>query len=307
MARIVPPGARQDLRLHYNFFMTQPDMMDLINVHFNSDPLNQTMGNPGLKNSFSHKVRFTYRPMKGFGGWFFPTLDFSYTFRQNSVTYGTTYDLATGVRTTQPFNISGNREGSFMVILRANSTKFKGFSVVNVTNFSPTRYVTLIGDDSGNGLQRSISHREYWSDQISVQYNKDKFSVALVADVNVNHTVSRTGDFDPYTLTNFRYGVRGLVRLPWNIEISTNLRMYSWRGYSEPSQNTDRLIWNATISKSILKGALRFALEGYDMLCQSRNLTSNVTASYRQETRFRHIPNYFMFSISYNFARKMKQ
>ncbi len=307
MARIVPPGARQDLRLHYNFFMTQPDMMDLINVHFNSDPLNQTMGNPGLKNSFSHKVRFTYRPMKGFWGWFFPTLDFSYTFRQNSVTYGTTYDLATGVRTTQPFNISGNREGSFMVILRANSTKFKGFSVVNVTNFSPTRYVTLIGDDSGNGLQRSISHREYWSDQISVQYNKDKFSVALVADVNVNHAVSRTGDFDPYTLTNFRYGVRGLVRLPWNIEISTNLRMYSWRGYSEPSQNTDRLIWNATISKSILKGALRFALEGYDMLCQSRNLTSNVTASYRQETRFRHIPNYFMFSISYNFARKMKQ
>ena len=135
----------------------------------------------------------------------------------------------------------------------------------------------------------------------------DKFSVALVADVIVNHTVSRTSDFDPYTLTNFRYGVRGLVRLPWNIEISTNLRMYSWRGYSEPSQNTDRLIWNATISKSILKGALRFALEGYDMLCQSRNLTSNVTASYRQETRFRHIPNYFMFSISYNFARKMKQ
>lgn len=306
-ARFTPTGAVHHLGLFYDFSTDEPDMMDLVNVHFNSDPLNQTIGNPGLKTSFEHNLTFEYSTQKPLWDRLRIWFTSRYAFRQNSVTYGTAYDLNTGVRTTRPLNINGNRNGSFILTLMVNPDHAKKFKISNVTNFSPSRYVTFVSDEMMEGMKKSISHRDSWWDQLVAEYNHDIFTVALTADMSLNHVTSRTGDFDPYTLKTFRYGVRGLVKLPWNIELSTNLRMFSWRGYSEPSQNTDKLIWNARISKTVLKGSLMFALEGYDMLCQSRTLDYNITSSYRQEIRYNYIPNYFMFSISYNFSKKPKK
>lgn len=304
---ITPYHARQRIDLRYHFSTSEPEMMDMIDVHFSSDPLNLTMGNPHLQTSFTHKIELNYQPLKPLAERLWVWFQSNYSFRQNSVAYGTAYDLATGVRTTRPMNVNGNREGSFILSWRVMPDKTKKFSITNVTNFSPSRYVTFVSDNLTDGMKKSVSHRNDWWDQLTAEYTHSRFNIALTGDVSVNHVTSSTGDFEPYTLTTFRYGVRGLVKLPWNIELSTNLRMYCWRGYSDPSQNTDKLIWNARISKSLLKGALLLALDGYDMLCQSRTLQCDITSSYRQETRYNYIPNYFMFSVSYNFAKKPRK
>ncbi len=94
-------------RVRYNGRMNQPSMTNLLDVEDTSDPLNKTLGNPGLKPSWSNTFWTNYndyivdRQM----GWNV-NLNFSQT--NNSISNAVTYDTTTGVRTTRPENISGN-------------------------------------------------------------------------------------------------------------------------------------------------------------------------------------------------------
>ena len=51
----------------------------------------------------------------------------------------------------------------------------------------------------------------------------------------------------------FRYGGQVLIRFPYDIEFSTNIREHSRRGYNDPSMNTNELIWNGQLSKTFLR------------------------------------------------------
>ena len=48
------------LRINYRGTTSQPSMTDLLNIRDDSDPLNITEGNPGLKPSFTQSVRADY-------------------------------------------------------------------------------------------------------------------------------------------------------------------------------------------------------------------------------------------------------
>ena len=118
---------------------------------------------------------------------------------------------------------------------------------------------------------------------------------------------SRTGDFDDYRIQSLDCGVRGLVRLPLNFEISSNISVMNYWGYTDPTFNKAQVIWNARISKSILGGSLQFAFDGYDMLQQIKKTRIDTTAAYRRETRYNSIPSYFMFTVKYFFSKKPRQ
>ena len=47
---------------------------------------------------------------------------------------------------------------------------------------------------------------------------------------------------------------------------TTDLTMYSRRGYEAHEMNTDELVWNARLSKQVWKKRLTLALEGFDKL-----------------------------------------
>lgn len=46
-----------NLRINYRGTTTQPNMTDLMDITDDSDPLNVTKGNPGLKPSFTNSLR----------------------------------------------------------------------------------------------------------------------------------------------------------------------------------------------------------------------------------------------------------
>ena len=65
---------------------------------------------------------------------------------------------------------------------------------------------------------------------------------------------------------------------------STDLRMTSRRGFSTAAFNTNELVWNASLSQSMLKNkALTLRLEGFDLLGQQSEITRSLTALARTD------------------------
>lgn len=305
--RWLQPKMRHRIVITYRLSGNEPRMTDYIDMHFNSDPLNPTFGNPNLKYSFMHDLSVKYSTNYKIWSIFDVSASLRYNVTQRDIAMSSEYDRATGVRTTKPVNINGNRFGSFMLHLTATPERSRKLSIYNSLQLTPRRYVDMISTDPQLDAQKCISHSFAVEDRLSISYKLPCGSVGLEGDVRSNHVNSRSGDFNTYTLTNFSYGATTLIRLPLNFEISTNLRMYSTRGYTESSMNTNRLIWNGKVSKSLIGGSLQLAVEAYDILQRYKNINYSITSQYRQETYTNFVPSYVLFCVRWFFAKKPRQ
>lgn len=120
------------------------------------------------------------------------------------------------------------------------------------------------------------------------------------SDSKWRNNVNSNGNQDTY---NFSYGGHFQYNAPWGTQISTDMRMSSRRGYSQASMNTNELLWNASISHSILQGkALTLKAEIFDILHQQTNISRAVDAFSRRDSRNNTIYQYAMFSAIYRFS-----
>ena len=97
------------------------------------------------------------------------------------------------------------------------------------------------------------------------------------------------------------------MELPWSLQLSTDLTMYSRRGYSEPSMNTNELVWNARLAKRLMKGNLIVMFDGFDLLGNLSNVRRSINAQGRTETFYNVIPSYGLLHISYKLNKEPKK
>lgn len=91
------------------------------------------------------------------------------------------------------------------------------------------------------------------------------------------------------------------------MQISTDLTMYTRRGYEDKMMNKDELVWNARISKRVLKGNLIFILDGFDILGNLSNVQRSINAQGRTESYYNVIPRYVMLHAIYRLNLKPKK
>ena len=78
--------------------------------------------------------------------------------------------------------------------------------------------------------------------------------------------------------------------------------MSSRRGYSDPTFNTNELLWNAQVSASFLKkNALTVSFQVFDILHEQSNVSRNISATMRRDTQNNAIHSYCMFHVIYKF------
>jgi hypothetical protein len=76
--------------------------------------------------------------------------------------------------------------------------------------------------------------------------------------------------------------------------------MFSKRGYSDQSLNTNELIWNAQLSHSFLRGKkLTVMLQFYDILHEQTNFSRTVNANGWTDREVNAITSYAMLHVSY--------
>ncbi len=76
------------------------------------------------------------------------------------------------------------------------------------------------------------------------------------------------------------------------------------KGYTDLRLNTTDVIWNARVSKSILKGAVIFILDSFDILHHLSNINYTVNAQARTETVSNVVPSYAILHIRWNINKQ---
>jgi hypothetical protein len=147
---------------------------------------------------------------------------------------------------------------------------------------------------------RNVTHTYNLSPELRLSYRVRMFSFSLNGRATYARTENRLQATNNLTTWNFQYGGNTNIRLPWGMELATDFHMYSKRGYTDETMNTNELLWNAQLSQGFLRGKpLTVMLQWYDILHQQTNLTTNVTANGWTDREVNAITSYAMLHVSY--------
>lgn len=287
-----------------------PDMLSLIDFRDDSNPLNIRLGNPNLKNSHMYHVnihcnnlRNKHQRRLGVGA--------HYTHIDNQMAYSMVYDKVTGVQTTKPTNVNGNWNAGADITFGRGSDMFMKkkdvFSIENQLGFEYSHNIDLASVAGQDESVRSAVNNSSLTDNLEITYRFGSDSeVSLKGSATYKHTTGDRADFNTIKAGDFSYGVSGVIALPWKLQLVTDITNFCHRGYSASEMNTDELIWNATLTKTLMKGALLFSLKGTDLLGNLKDRKFNIDEQGRTETFTNVIPRYVMLSVSYRFNKMPK-
>ena len=289
---------QQNIWLHYRGDTRQPDITQLLDITDDSNPLYITKGNPGLKPQFTNSLNVYYnnyisRHKRSI------TLYGNYRHTRNSISNLVRYNAETGGSTSRPENINGNwnADGGFNFNTALDSAAH--WNVGSDTRLRYNNYVNYVARQQADS-EKNTTRSTTLSQRLNASFRNDWLEVTLDGNVNYQHTrneLQPSADLDTW---QFSYGGQFLVRLPLGIEVSSNLRQHSRRGYNDPQMNTNELIWNGQVSKAFLKSkTLVVALNFYDLLQQQSNFERWISATGRSDTRYNSINSYAMLHVRY--------
>lgn len=288
-----------NLRLNYRGTSTQPGMSDLLDITDDSDPLNITKGNPGLKPAFTNNLRFFYNTyIQNHQRAIMTFVNFSNT--RNSIGNSVTYDTETGARTIQPVNVNGNwnTNMAFMFNTAIDSTGY--WNINTFTDFGYNHYVGYLAVDANSDSQKNTTRTSTIGERLSASYRNSWLEVDLNGSLNYTHARNKLQSASDLDTWQFSYGVNVNLTAPWGTNLSTGLTENSRRGYSDSSLNTNELVWNAQVSHSFLQGnALTVSLQFYDILHEQSNFSRTINAMMRTDTEYNSINSYALLHVIY--------
>lgn len=290
-----------DLTVNYNYTMWGPDMFNELDVVNDSDPLYVQRGNPNLHRSQRHEASIQLNAFK-YGSGRYVSL-FNLQLRggavRDQVAMGQTYDPATGGYTVRPENVDGNWWVNGTLTLNRDLGPKKYFLLSSVTSPGFTHSVDLLGVSGSTAPARSVVRQTYVNETLKLNFTYKQWRAGLKVGANWTHARSRREGFTTVNAVDLNYGLSARIPIPGGVELSTDLTLYSRRGYEERSMNTDELVWNARLAKSILKGNLTFMVDAFDILGNLSNVRRTLNAQGRTETWYNVIPRYVMAHVVY--------
>ena len=289
-----------NLRVNYRGTTTQPSISQLLDITDNSDPLNVSMGNPGLKPSFTQNFRLFYNNfVQNHNKGVMTYINFSTT--SNSISNKVTYDETTGGRITRPENINGNWNvmGAFMFNCSIDSTGV--WNINTGTNLGYNHYVSYLSLDKSQDSQKNTTQNTTWNERLSLSYRNDWLELSLDGTLAYNHAKNKLQPNSNLDTWQFSYGPSMTLTAPWGTSLNTSLSCSSRRGYSDASMNTDEFVWNAQLSQGFLKGKpLTVMLQFYDLLHQQSTFSRAISSVSRTDTEYNAINSYAMLHIVYH-------
>jgi hypothetical protein len=314
-----------NLQVTFRGSTSQPGITQLLDIYDDTNPLNISMGNPGLKPSFTTNLNANFQKQRT------PTLvedslgfqvpkaqaHWSYSFNaslrrtSNSIGNIVTYNEQTGGRISRPENINGNwgvnAGGSFNIGLDT----LNRWDVSGGVSGSYNHQIGYVNLNRTATPGRNVTHTYNFRPDVSLSYRNRWLNFSLNGEVTYARTENRLQASRNLTTWNFRYGGNTRIDLNqlngratsnatyWPV-LSTDFHVYSKRGYADATLNTNELIWNAQLSYSFLRGKkLTVMLQWYDILREQTNFTRTVNANGWTDREVNTITSYAMLHVSY--------
>lgn len=296
-----------DFNLSSNIYRQLPDPLYLLDVRSDADPLNISLGNAQLHPADTYNVTASYGKMKRHT---MGDVNLSYSHTHNAIGLARIYNTLTGVTTTQPRNINGNYQASLSGNLARELDKKELWEVRLATRFTYQHSVDFVRDGqtaldfASISLDKSTVHNLFTNASAAINYRSKPINVGLKAEFDWQRATSPRESFVTVSSKDIFTTLNVLAKLPWRLELSTDLTLFNRRGYADASMNTDEWIWNATIEKRMLKnGQLSFKCTAFDILRQRRSVERRLNAQGYTETWHNTIPRYVLFTLSIRFHK----
>lgn len=278
--------------MDYRASTNQPSVSQLQPIPDISNPLNIRVGNPDLKQEYTHRINVNYTGMNPFRNksffWFS-----SYSFTNNRIVDFDVVD-SFGIKTTKPVNVDGvynlNNDVSVGWPLR-----FMKASLNLNTGFSYSKTVQFINTIRNNIYNISIDP----SIEISKSF-KDKFDITLGGGFTYNKAkYSLQSSLNNDYLTQ-DYTMDLGWQLPRNFYLSTDFR-YTISSQRSAGFNAKVPLWNASFSKLFLKynrGEMKISV--YDLLNENQAIVRNTNSNYIEDQNNRVLKRFFLLSFTYS-------
>ena len=293
------PKQQRRVTFSYNGNTRNPSLQQIQPILDNIDPLNITIGNPNLKQSFSHSFNFRasdYKVLKGRN----ISLNLNYSTTENAISDASTIDNL-GRRISQAINVDGNYNASLSanygfeilpslnVGISAGPRKSRNANVINRKNNITDNTSITIGLNSG-----------YWSDKwinfwlnFNANYNSSTSSIRPDA-------VTKYWSYNTYSNLQFKFKKQKLY-----IDMSLEANLY--QKTSVFVDQRDVYILSPSIRKVISKNDKWEAkLFVNDLLNQNIGINRSISNNFISETTTQTIQRYFMLSLIYNFSKNGK-
>ncbi len=300
---------QEQLEIKANGSSSQPSITDLIpDTLSNADPLNIRLGNPELKPSFTQSFQANYRRTNT-DHQRTNAINLQLRTTQNSTTQRTEYNDETGGRVSKPVNVNGNWNGSLSYNFNTALGPKMYWRINLQTQGSHTNAVGYVYQSADSSTVKNTTRGTNASERFRLTYRRDwtsgyQLEANTNASVQYNHsrsTATAASNLDTY---RFSYGASLNLTFPWGMTLSSDISQQSRRGYSDETMNTNELIWNAQLSQRFLKGKkLTVSIKAQDILNRRDDVSRNITATMRTDSRSETVNSYWMLSVTYRFGK----
>jgi hypothetical protein len=303
-----------NLQVQFRGQTQQPNITQLLEIYDDTNPLNITMGNAGLKPSFTTNLSANFQKMRqtkfvtdsmGFQvpkaqrHWSF-NANASWQTTSNSIGNIVTYNEATGGRITRPENINGNWNASMGVGFNIGLDTLNRWDISGSVNGRYDHRIGYVNLNRTATPDRNVTHTYNVSPSVSLSFRNSWLSFSVNGNATYARTENRLQASNNLTTWNFSYGANTKITFPWGTNLSTDFHVYSKRGYSDETLNTNELLWNAQLSQGFLKGKkLTVMLQWYDILHEQTNFSRTVNANGWRDQEVNAITSYAMLHVSY--------
>lgn len=292
------------LKFQYKLDHILPDMLTMLNITDDANPLLVTKGNESLHRAVTHTMLLGLYKDTDFSNF---KAVISYVPTNRALTMSSVYDKQTGVRTLTPQNIDGNWHADAEVYYMMSPQKSKKWTFETRTQSVYHNSEDLISLSESQQNLRSIVKTLSLIEALKGTYRfSEKYEIGFrVRGSYLNARSART-DFAEINAGDFDFSLSAQVELPGKIKVNTDLTQYCRRGYQDASMNSNELVWNFGLSRSFLSGNLTLRLDGFDILGQLSNVQRTVNVQGRTERFYSSMPSYFMARLSYRLNKKPK-
>ena len=303
-----------NLQVQFRGQTQQPNITQLLDIYDDTNPLNITMGNPGLKPAFNSNLRVNFQMMRqptiitdslGFQvpkqqrNWSFNS-NAGWQITTNSIGNIVTYNETTGGRISRPENINGNWNANFGMGFTIGLDTLNRWDITGSINASYSHRVGYVNLNRTAVPDRNVTHTYNVNPSISLSFRNKWLSFSLNGRTTYARTDNQLQASNNLTTWNFSYGGNTKITFPWGSNLSTDLHMFSKRGYADESLNTNELLWNAQLSHSFLRSkALTVMIQWYDILHEQTNFSRTVNANGWRDQEVNAITSYAMLHVSY--------
>ncbi|MFZ2785097.1 MAG: outer membrane beta-barrel family protein [Sediminibacterium sp.] len=293
------PKQQRRVTFSYNGSTQNPNLQQIQPIIDNIDPLNITIGNADLKQSFVNKFSFRASDFKVLKSRYM-SVNVNYTQTNNAISNASFVDEL-GRRVSQAINVDGN----YNLSARANY----GFDVVPSMNLgfgagpSRSRYASKV-----NGVN-NITENNSWNLSINSGYWSDKWiNYWLNFDANYNHSSS---SIRPDIVTKYwSYNVNSNLQFKFkkiktyiDLELEANL----YQKTAVFANQRDVYLVSGSVRKGISKNdQWEIKMHVNDILNQNLGIRRNVNSNFISETTNQTIQRYFLLSLIWNFNKNGK-